>query len=78
MMKVKKTWVLIAFLIGCATHVNSWSVPDTGQSKYYDNSTEISYPTAGWKIMTFPDSENTSFNSNIASLFKNEDFHEVV
>ena len=78
MMKAKKTWVLIDLLITYAINVNPWPIPNTGQSKYYDNSTEIIYPTPGRKMMTFRMSENTSVNSNMASLFRNEDFYEVV
>jgi len=29
-------------------------------------------------MMIFPDLENTSFNSNIVSFFRNEDFYDVV
>jgi hypothetical protein len=47
MIKAKKTWVLIALLIIYAINVNPWSVPDKGQTKYYDNSAEIIYPTPG-------------------------------
>lgn len=77
MIKVKKTWVFIALLIIYAIHVNPWR-PGTGQSKYYDNSTEISHPTPGWRMMIFPDSENTLVKLNIVSLFRNEEFYEVV
>jgi hypothetical protein len=47
MIKAKKTWVLLVLLIIYATNVNPWSVSDKGQNKYYDNSTEIIYPTPG-------------------------------
>ena len=77
-MKMKKTWVLIALLIIYAIHFNPWPAPSTGQRKYYDHSTEISHSAPGWKMMIFPDSENTLVNLNILSILRNEEFYEVV
>ena len=77
-MKVKKTWVLIALLIIYAIHFNPWPAPNMRQSKYYNNSSEISHSAPGSKMMIFPDSENTLVNLNILSILRNEEFYEVV
>lgn len=47
MMKAVKTWVLIVFLIISAINVHAWPIPDTGQTKCYDNTTEIPCPVSG-------------------------------
>jgi hypothetical protein len=47
MMKAAKTWVLIILLLLPAVNVHAWPIPDTGQTKCYNNTTEIPCPTPG-------------------------------
>jgi hypothetical protein len=48
MMKAVKTWVLIFLLLILAINVYAWPIPDTGQTKCYDNSNaEIPCPLPG-------------------------------
>ena len=47
MMKVAKTWVLVFLLLISAIDVHAWPIPDTGQTKCYNASAEITCPTTG-------------------------------
>jgi len=47
MMKAAKTWVLIVLLIVPAINLHAWPIPDTGQTKGFNNTAEIRYPTPG-------------------------------
>ncbi|MHB8092902.1 MAG: hypothetical protein ACYDH8_15085 [Syntrophales bacterium] len=47
MMKATKTWVFIALLLISAVNVHAWPIPDTGQTKCYNNTVEISCPKPG-------------------------------
>ena len=47
MMKATKTWVLIVLLLIPAINVHAWPIPDTGQTKCYNNTTEIPCPAPG-------------------------------
>jgi hypothetical protein len=47
MMKAKNTWVLTVLLIISAINVHAWPVPDTGQTKCYNNTDEILCPAPG-------------------------------
>jgi hypothetical protein len=47
MMKATKTWVLIVLLLIPAINVHAWPIPDTGQTKCYNNTVVIACPTPG-------------------------------
>jgi hypothetical protein len=47
MMKVTKTWVLIVLLLIPAINVHAWPIPNTGQTKCYNNTAEITCPAPG-------------------------------
>jgi hypothetical protein len=47
MMKATKTWVLIVLLLIPAINVHAWPIPDTGQTKCYNNTAEIPCPAPG-------------------------------
>lgn len=47
MMKATKTWVLIGLLLIPAINVHAWPIPDTGQTKCYNNTAEIPCPAPG-------------------------------
>jgi hypothetical protein len=47
MMKATKTWVLIVLLLIPAINVHAWPIPDTGQTKCYNNAIEIPCPAPG-------------------------------
>jgi len=47
MMKAAKIWVLIALLFILAINAHAWPVPDTGQTKCYNNTAEIPCPAPG-------------------------------
>jgi hypothetical protein len=47
MMKTAKTFVLFVLLLIPAMHAHAWQWPDTGQTKCYDNETEIPCPAPG-------------------------------
>jgi len=42
-----RNWILISLLLTFAVDVYAWPVPDTGQTKCYDNSSEIPCPQPG-------------------------------
>ena len=46
-MKATKTWVLIVLLIISAINVHARPIPDTGQTKCYNNTAEIPCPSPG-------------------------------
>ena len=46
-MKATKTWVLIVLLLIPAINVHAWPIPDTGQTKCYNNTAEIPCPAPG-------------------------------
>jgi hypothetical protein len=47
MMKVTKTWVFIVLLLIPAINIHAWLIPDTGQTKCYNQTVEIPCPTPG-------------------------------
>jgi hypothetical protein len=47
MMKAAKTWVLVVLLLIPAIYLHAWPIPDTGQTKCYNNTTEITCPSPG-------------------------------
>jgi hypothetical protein len=44
MMKTTKTWILIVLLLVLAINVHARPIPDTGQTKCYNNTAEIPCP----------------------------------
>ena len=46
-MKATKTWVFIFFLLIPAINLHAWPIPDTGQTKCYNNTAEIPCPQPG-------------------------------
>ena len=46
-MQVAKTWVLVFLLLISAINVYAWPIPDTGQTKCYNNTKEIPCPAPG-------------------------------
>jgi Protein of unknown function (DUF1566) len=47
MMKATKTWVIIVLLLIPAINIHAWPIPDTGQTKCYNQTVEIPCPTPG-------------------------------
>jgi formylglycine-generating enzyme required for sulfatase activity len=47
MTKIAKLWVLIPLLLIPGINVHAWPIPDTGQTKCYNNTAEITCPLPG-------------------------------
>ena len=46
-MKATTTWVIIVLLLIPAINVHAWPIPDTGQTKCYNDTVEIPCPAPG-------------------------------